>query len=168
MNLHLHLLILASLFHLSSGIHMVELTGPLTDGEECTGNEYAEFRSCAVAGFVEFGITISGGEDEAFMNHGPHDRDLQNNNCSGCTGGAPRGTFCFTVCGGRRRLEKGTEKTGLRHLQASAKIVNGAFTSGEGTVAGVIAYATLTCFDTHSAEDPCLGSINDMELTVTL
>jgi hypothetical protein len=108
-----------------------------------------------------------GGEEEAFINHG-RDRDLWNW-CSGCTGGAPRGTFCFTVCGGRRRLEQGTEKTGLRHLQSTtggATMVNGYFTSGEGTDAGAIASAILDCLSIHSAENPCLGSTDAMTLNV--
>jgi hypothetical protein len=161
------LLIFASLFHLSSGF-MAELVGPLTL-EECTGTEYAEFKSCVVAGFEEAGQAISGGEDEAFINHG-RVRDLQGgrNYCSGCTGGAPRGTFCFTVCGGRRRLEQGTEKTGgLRRLQTSeVHFVNGELVSGGGEAA-IIGNAILACFATHSAADPCIGSMDAMELTVT-
>jgi hypothetical protein len=158
------LLIFASLFHLSSGF-MAELTGSLTQ-EECTGTEYADFKACVVAGFEEAGEDIYGGEDEAFINHG-RDRDLRNN-CSGCPDTTYVGHFCFTCCGGRRRhLEQGTENTGgLRGLQA-ATAVDGEVTSGEGE-ALMIAETILLCLGDHSALHPCLGSTNEMDLTVTL
>jgi hypothetical protein len=69
----LHLLLLASLIHLSSGF-MVELKGPLTAGEACTGTEYADFRSCVVADPI---LPVSDAtEEEAFVSEGPH-RGLQ-------------------------------------------------------------------------------------------
>jgi hypothetical protein len=43
----LHLLLLVSLFSLSSGF-MAELKGPLTE-EACTGLEYADFKRCVTA-----------------------------------------------------------------------------------------------------------------------
>jgi hypothetical protein len=72
------------------------------------------------------------------------------------------------VCGGRRRLEQGTENTGgLRPLQTSeVHFVNGELVSGGGEAA-IIANAILACFATHSASDPCIGSMDAMELTVT-
>jgi hypothetical protein len=158
----LHLLILASLFHLSSG-YMTELTGPLAAGAECSGAEYADFKACAVQGFAEeAGEDVSGGEDEAFINHGV--RGLQWNICSGCTGGAPVGSFCFTVCGGRRRL---AEKRGLRRLESEATFVNGTLTSGEeGTDAANIGNSILVCFQSESADHPCLPSTDEMTLKV--
>jgi hypothetical protein len=159
----LYLLIFASLFHFSSGF-MAELKGTLTQ-EECSGREYADFKSCVVEGFEKAGQVMSGGLDESFINHG-RDRDLYS--CSACTGGAWRGSWCFVVCGGRRRLEQGTEKTGLRRLQTSeAHFVNGVLVSGGGE-ALEIAEVFLTCFATHSADDPCLGSMDAMELTITV
>jgi hypothetical protein len=158
------LLIFASLFHLSSGF-TAELKGTLTQ-EECTGREYANFKSCVVEGFEKAGHAISGGLDESFINHG-RGRDLPS--CSTCPSGAWRGSWCFTFCGSSRRLEQSTEKTGgLRRLQTSeVHYVNGDLVSGDGE-ALKIAVVFLTCFATHSADDPCLGSMDAMELTITV
>jgi hypothetical protein len=161
----LHLFLLASLFRLSRGF-MAELTGPLTL-VYCVGDEYADFKTCVDEGLQEAVLNITGIEQEAFIHHG-RDRELQNNNCSGCTGGAPRGTFCFTVCGGRRRL---AEKTGLRRLQtpSEANFVNGSLVSSSGSDAAIVIGTTMfDCMATHSVEHPCLGSTSSMNLTVTV
>jgi hypothetical protein len=116
-------------------------------------------------GFEKAGQAISGGFDESFINHGRGRRDLPS--CSTCPDGAWRGSWCFTVCGGWRRLEQGTEATGLRRLQTSeAHFVNGVLVSGGGK-AVEIAEVFHTCFATHSADDPCLGSMDAMEFTIT-
>jgi hypothetical protein len=102
----LSLILLASLLNLARGGFMAELTGPLTADQECDGDEYDDFKQCLPAG-----VSLDEDKDVSIIN-----RDLQYNTywCRGCRGGEPRGTFCFTVCGGRRRLE---EYTNLRHLQ---------------------------------------------------
>ena len=180
----LHLLLLSSLFHLSSGF-MAELRGPLTEAA-CTGEEYADFRHCAEHG-VETDQSLPALndatlEDLAFINHGHEDdRRLQFNWCSGCTGGAPRGTFCFTVCGGRRRLsEEGTMDTpNLRRLAQSVLVAElvavpelvAVFENGEYTGNGKakqISKAIIECLGDVSTNHPCLGSTDAMVLTVTL
>jgi hypothetical protein len=173
----LYLLLLPSLFHLSRGF-MAELRGPLTD-EACTGEEYADFRHCAAHG-VETDQSLpalneAALDDMAFINHG-HEDDRRLNHgfnwCSGCTGGAPRGTFCFTVCGGRRRLseKEGTMDTpNLRRLDPPefvAVFENGEYT-GNGQ-AKQIAKAVMECLENVSTKHPCLGSTDTMVLTVTL
>jgi hypothetical protein len=171
----LHLLLLPSLFHLSSGF-MAELRGPLTE-VACTGDEYADFRHCSALG-VETDQSLPALneaelDDLAFMNHRHEDdRHLRSLNwCSGCTGGAPRGTFCFTVCGGRRRLsEEATMDTpNLRRLDPPdfvAVFENAAYT-GNGR-AKQIAKAIIECLGGVSTNHPCLGSTDTMVLTVTL
>jgi hypothetical protein len=81
----------------------------------CTGKEYAEFMSCATLGAADpiLPEDFTELEEEVFVNNGSEDRKL---NCSGCTGGAPRGTWCFTMCGGRRLGEEGTDTPNLRRL----------------------------------------------------
>jgi hypothetical protein len=146
---------------------MAELKGPLTQ-EVCTGTEYADFKACVQEGYLATtGEVLSGGIDESFMNHG--DRVL--GYCpSSCT---PQymfqGHYCFVMCTGRRRLEQGTEKTGLRRLQTSdeAHFVNGALVSGGGE-AEAIGNIFITCFATHSEKDPCIGGMDEMELTITM
>jgi hypothetical protein len=165
----IHLLILALLFHLSSGF-MAELVGPLTL-EKCTGTEYAEFKTCVVEGFGKAGQAISGGLDETFINHG-RDRELEDggggtNYCSGCQGGASAGWFCMVWCGTGRRLEQGTEKTGLRRLVApefTAAVVGGQV-DGDGK-AKHIATMIFNCLKDETELHPCLGSTDDMTLTI--
>jgi hypothetical protein len=86
---------------------MAELTGSLT-ADVCTGDEYDDFKQCLPAG-----VSLDEDKDVSIVN-----RALQNTYwCRGCIYPAPRGTFCFTVCGAgnlRRRLE---EHTNLRRLQ---------------------------------------------------
>jgi hypothetical protein len=172
----LHLLLLSSLFHLSSGF-MAELRGPLTEAA-CTGEEYADFRHCAALGVAADqsipALNESELDDIAFMNHGnDDDRRLQFNWCRGCRGGAPRGTFCFTVCGGRRRLSEegatGMDTPNLRRLDQPDSVAvfeKGAYT-GNGK-AKQVAKATIECLGDVSTNHPCLGSLDTMVLTVTL
>jgi hypothetical protein len=150
----LSLILLAALLNLVRGEFMAELTGSLT-AEPCTGDEYADFKQCLPA-------NVADEQEEALFSRGG-DRSL--GWCSGCRGGAPRGTFCFTVCGGRRRLEEGT--TNLRHLQdgTDAEYKAGAY-SGTGLA---LEYATeiIDCLGTVSATHLCLGDTADMKLVIT-
>jgi hypothetical protein len=165
----LHLLLLASLFNLSSGRFMAELRGPLTE-EACTGDEYADFKHCATLGAAADPSlpVLAELEEEALVNRGG-DRRLQFNWCSGCTGGAPRGTFCFTVCGGRRLSEEGMDTPNLRRLERPdfvAVFEEGAYT-GNGKSKRV-AEAIIGCLGGISTSHPCLGTTDTMTLTVTL
>jgi hypothetical protein len=170
----LHLILLASVFNLSSGF-MAELKG-LLGQETCTGGEYADFKSCVIqgiatdpnlAGLIDF-------EDVAIVNRGG-DRKLS---CSGCpASGAPRGTWCFTMCGSRRRrLEEGTDTPNLRRV-LQEEVYTAVFQGGEGVVAGAytgnveaisILESMITCLDVGSMHHPCLGTSDTMTLTVTL
>jgi hypothetical protein len=159
----LHLLLLASVFSLSSGF-MAELKGTLAE-EACTGKEYADFKQCvtadeSMAGFVDF-------EDEAFLNRGGG-RKLS---CWGCpASGAPRGTWCFTMCGSRRRrlLEEDTDTSNLRRVQEeeSAVFAGGEYTGNEE--AKELAKGIIECLGGLLPNHPCLGDTVKMELTVTL
>jgi hypothetical protein len=160
----LQLLLLASVFNLSSGF-MAELKGTLAE-EACTGKEYADFKQCvtadeSMAGFVDF-------EDEAFLNRGGGRRL----SCVGCPpSGAPRGTWCFTMCGSRRRRleEEVTEMPNfLRRVQQdeSAVFVGGEYTGNEE--AKELAKGIIECFGGLLPNHPCLGDTVKMELTVTL
>jgi hypothetical protein len=165
----LQLTLLASVVSLSSGF-MVELTGPLTE-EACTGEEYAEFMHCATLGAAA-DPSLAGLTDlewEAFVNRGG-ERQLS---CKGCpSSGAPRGTYCFTMCGSNRRrgLEEGTDAPNLRRVQEApydvAVFDDGAYT-GEDEVKQ-IAEAIMDCLGDVSTNHPCLGSTDTMTLTVTL
>jgi hypothetical protein len=162
----LHLLLLASLFNLSSGF-VAELRGPLTE-EACTGEEYADFLHCATLGAAADPSlpVLAQLDQEAFVNRGG-ERKL--GWCSGCRGGAPRGTFCFTVCGGRRLSEEGTDTPNLRRLQQRefvAAFEDGAFT-GNGK-SKRIAKDIIECLGAATPNHPCLGSTDTMTLTVTL
>jgi hypothetical protein len=162
----LHLILLASVFNLSRGF-MAELKGPLGH-EACTGDEYSEFKTCVIQG-VTADPNLTGLfdiEEAAFVHSGGDLRKL--NHCSGCTGGAPRGTFCFTMCGGRRRLEEDTGTPNLRRVQAADTAVfqGGAYT---GNAEAILILQTMTqCLDDGSADFPCLGTTDTMTLTVTL
>jgi hypothetical protein len=148
----LSLIIFASLLNLAMGGFMAELTGSLT-ADPCTGDEYADFKQCLPA-------NVGDEEEEALFSRGS-DRAL--GWCSGCRGGAPRGTFCFTVCGGRRRLEEGTS---LRKLQdGSAAEYNAGDISGTG-IALEYANEIIGCLKTVSATHLCLGDATDMKLVV--
>jgi hypothetical protein len=114
----LSLLLLASLLNLARGGFMAELTGSLAPDQECDGKEYADFKQCLPD-------NVADDEEEAIFSPGGI-RALQKNTywCRGCRGGAPRGTFCFTVCGGRRRRRRRlAEGTNLRHLQVVQPII---------------------------------------------
>lgn len=146
---------------------MAELRGPLTE-EACTGAEYAEFEHCAtLAAAADPSLPVLATiEEEAFVNRGGK---RQLGWCSGCTGGAPRGTFCFTVCGGRRLSEKSMDTPNVRRLQRPefvAVFENGDYT-GDGK-SKQIAKAIIECLGGISTYHPCLGSTDTMTLTVTL
>jgi hypothetical protein len=163
----LHLLFLASLFSLSSAEFMAELRGPLT-GEKCTGEEYYDFEHCAMLGAAADPSlpVLAELEEEAFVNHGGQ---RQLNWCNGCRGGAPRGTFCFTVCGGRRLAEEGKDTPNLRSLDPPdfvAVFEDGAYT-GNGK-SKRIAQAIIECLGDVPKYHPCLGSTDTIVLTVTL
>jgi hypothetical protein len=176
----LHLLLLPSLFHLSSAF-MAELRGLLTE-EACTGNEYADFRHCVTEGVAKHAdesllvLDESLLDEMAFMNHARDDDRRLPNWCSGCDGGAyQKGSFCFTFCGGfnqRRLSEEGTtdmDTSNLRRLQ-QPKLVS-VFENGDYTGNGKakqVAKATIECLKDISTNHPCLGSIDTMVLTITL
>jgi hypothetical protein len=161
------LLVVASLLNLSSGAFMAELRGPLNE-EACTGTEYADFKQCATLGAESDSSlpVLAELEEEAFVNRGG---ERQLGWCSGCTGGAPRGTFCFTVCGGRRLSEEGMATPNLRRLERPefvAVFEDGAYT-GNGK-SKRIAEAIIGCLGGVSTNHPCLGTTDKMTLTVTL
>jgi hypothetical protein len=165
MKLHL-ILLFASVFDLSSGF-MAEVKGPLGE-EECTGGEYADFKNCVkqgvaadpnLAGFIDI-------EDVAIVNRGG-DRQLS---CRGCPpDGAPRGTWCFTMCGsGRRLLEEGTDTPNLRRVQeADTAVFQGGAYTGNVEAISILKVMT-TCLDDRFAHHPCLGTTDKMTMTVTL
>jgi hypothetical protein len=159
----LHFLLLASVFNLSSGF-MAELTGTLAD-EACTGAEYADFKQCVTADDSMADFIDS--KDEAFVNRGG--RKLS---CRGCpTSGAPRGTWCFVMCGSRRGrlLEEITDTPNfLRRVQEddSAVFAGGEYTGNDE--AGELAKGIMECLGGLSANHPCLGDAASMTLTVTL
>jgi hypothetical protein len=149
----LHLIILASLLNLAMGGFMVELTGSLT-AEPCPGEEDAAFKQCLPANVAD--------EDEAVSGNGG-ERALITGWCSGCQGTYPKGHFCFTVCGPRRRLEEGTS---LRHLEEfSAAVYNFGVYNGHG-IALDYAKEIINCLETVSANHLCLGNTTDMNLVV--
>jgi hypothetical protein len=164
----LHLLLLASLFNLSSGF-MAELRGQLT-GEDCTGDEYADFKKCTnqvVLNYDESFPNFTEHEEIFFVNRGGDDRKL--NWCNGCNGQAPRGTFCFTVCGGRRLSEEGMDTPNLRRLDQPdfvALFQDGTYT-GNNDMARQITRDIIDCIGRGLSEDSCLGSSTDtMKLKV--
>jgi hypothetical protein len=168
MNMKLHLLLLVSLFGLSSGF-MAELRGPL-DGEECTGEEYAEFKHCVLMG-ADLDSNLPGTmtelEEEAFVTQGDGRRLQAASVCGGCRRGAPRGTFCYTFCGsGRRRLEEVTDRPDVRRLEEDniAIFQEGVYTGNDE--AKQVAKVIIECLGDVSENHPCLGSTNTMTLIV--
>jgi hypothetical protein len=163
-----HLLFLALLFNLSSGF-MAELRGPLTP-EECTGDEYAGFKHCAMLGAeADPNLSVlSEIEEEALVNRGDSRRQLR---CSGCTGGAPTGTFCYTFCASDRRrlLEEGVDTSNLRRVMVEDNIAifeDGYYIGGGD--ARDIAEDVIVCLGDVLSNHPCLGTINTMSLIVTV
>jgi hypothetical protein len=165
MKLHL-ILLLASVVNLSSGF-MAEVKGSLGE-EACTGDEYADFKECVMegvaadpnlAGFVDV-------EDVAIVNRGG-ERRL---NCAKCPESAPRGTWCFVMCGsnGRRRLEEGMDTNNLRRVQEvdTAVFQGGAYTGNVEAIS--ILKVMTTCLDDGFTHHPCLGTTDKMTMTVTL
>jgi hypothetical protein len=167
-NMKLHLIILASVFNLSSGF-MAELKGPLTE-EACTGQEYADFKNCVMmAAAADPNLAeFTDIEDEAFVNRGD-DRKLS---CYCCpSSGAPKGHWCYVMCGSRRRLLEtaGMDSSNLRRdvQEADTAVVeDGAYT---GNIEAILILEDITqCLEDVSTNHPCLGSTDTMTLTVTL
>jgi hypothetical protein len=162
----LHFVLLASVFNLSSGF-MAELKGPLAK-EACTGDEYTDFKECVTQGVAADPnlARLIDMEDVAIVNRGG-ERKL---NCDVCPEHAPRGTYCFTVCGStrRRRLETGTDTPNLRGAQEedSAVFAGGKYNGNDE--AKLILKAITKCLEGVSTKDPYLGTIDTMTLTVTL
>jgi hypothetical protein len=165
----LHLILLASVFNLSSGFR-AEVTGVLGQ-ETCTGNEYADFKSCVMkgvaadpnlAGFVDT-------EDVSIVNRGG-ERRL---NCAVCPSGAPMGHFCVVMCGSTptgRRLEEGTDTPNLRRVQeADTAVFEGESGAYTGNVEAISILEVMTkCMDDKLTHHPCLGTTDTMTMTVTL
>jgi hypothetical protein len=160
-NMNLRLILLASLFHLSSGV-TVELRGHLAD-VACTGEEYADFSYCTTlgeAGDVSAPL-MALLQGQAFVNS----RGKRQMNCEGCEGGAPRGTYCFKTCSGRSHLKEDTDTP--RRLDNVAVFKDGAFDGNAGAIQ--IAEAIMECFlEDASNYHPCLGNTDTMTLIVTL
>jgi hypothetical protein len=161
----LHLILLASLFHLSNGFE-VTLRGQLTE-EPCSGEEYTEFENCVMVGVASdpsLGDVLTDHfEGGAFMNTGGFRKLQTSSPCGGCTGQEPRGTFCFTYCdsgrGGRRRLsEDGTDDVSV--------FEDGAYEGNDK--ATDFAKVIMECLGDASTNDPCLPDTANMALTVTL
>jgi hypothetical protein len=155
----LHLILVASLFNLSSGF-MVELKGPLNE-EACSGEESDDFIDCVALGAAldpKLAL-LADLLENGFMNFGG-ERKLSW--CAGCKGIEPRGTFCFTMCNQNRRLDT----PNLRRVQAadSAVFKDGVYTPENGE-AQQVAEHIIECL---SDEYACLGDPVDMTLTVTL
>jgi hypothetical protein len=165
----IYLLLLASLFSLSSGF-MAELRGPLTD-EACSGTEYADFEQCvmdATDADLNLPSKLTAIEEKAFMDDVGGQRKLQYNMCGGCRGGAPRGTFCYTYCGrGRRLLEDATDTPDLKRLLEEDRVA--IFRGDEyigNTEAIQVAKDVIECFGGLSTSHPCLGSTDTMTLII--
>ena len=172
----LHLLLLASICNLSSGLFMAELKGELVEGEACTGEEFtefADFKQCAAQGRAEVdpGLPVLAGlEEGAFVNRGGGQNRKLVNLCTGCTGEEPLGTYCFSVCDPRRRLEEGTDTPNLRRLAKpdfTAVCKDGEACTGNGS-AKKTAEAIMLCLEEASVNHPCFGSTKEMTLTVSL
>jgi hypothetical protein len=135
----LSLILLASLLNLARGGFMAEITGPLTGS--CGGAEYNDFKKCLPAE-----VNYDGDKEVSLFSF-EGNRALQKNTywCRGCKGGAPRGTFCFTVCGkrSRRRLAEGTN---LRHLQVQP------IDLGTCEDFAVMASSTATCYGSFDCD----------------
>jgi hypothetical protein len=163
----LHLILLASLFHLSNGF-TATLKGKLTE-EPCSGEEYSDFEHCVVVGVaadpsLADHVLTDHFVGAAFMNTGGVRKLQQSNPCSACEGNEPRGTWCFTNCNGgtgRRLSEDGTDTPDL-----VAVFEDGAYKGN--SEATVIAKVIIECMGVASTNDPCLPDTVNMTLTVTL
>ena len=117
---------------------MVEVKGPL-GRETCTGDEYADFKNCVTQG-VAADPNLAGLidiEDVAIVNRGG-ERRL---NCATCPEGAPRGTWCFVMCSGRRGrgLEEGMDTNNLMRVQeVDTAVFQGAAFTGNVAVNAVL------------------------------
>jgi hypothetical protein len=154
----LHLLLLASLFSLTSGF-MAELRGSLTD-EVCSDVEYDVFENCVMMA-TEADLNLPPLEDTSFMIDIGEQRRLQStNHCGACRGGAPKGHFCMYFCGRRRRLLwEVTDTPDLSRLQEDDDIA--VFNDGDyvGNPEAIqVAKDVMQCFENLSTNHPCLGS----------
>jgi hypothetical protein len=140
----LHLILLASLFHLSNGF-MVTITGQYTE-ESCSVEEYPEFESCV--------MNLAGGG-----------RKLQStSNCGACTEPEyqQQGHFCYYWCndpGDGRRLSGDSTETA---------VYKDAAYEGSSEEAKDMAKVIIDCLGVVSTNDPCLPDTVDMTLTVTM
>jgi hypothetical protein len=160
----LHLILLASLFSLSSANFMAELTGHLTE-VQCTGEEFVDFKNCLPE-------EVNGSEWGAFMDSEENNRKL--GWCSGCRDSRlyPRGTFCFTVCGGLlRRLDESPDDTPSLRRRVQEEETSAAYKAGEWEGSGIAldyAKVIMECLGVVSPIHPCVGSTDDMTLIVTV
>jgi hypothetical protein len=162
----LHLILLASLFHLSNGF-TVTITGELKD-EPCSGDEYEEFESCVMGGVlaIDPGLAndLTGHLDGGgFMNLVGGGRKLPStNDCNACTEqelGAT-GHFCYTYCR--------DHENGARRLSEEWAVFEDGAYEGNSEEATGIAKAIIHCLGDVSTNDPCLPDTVNMTLTVTL
>jgi hypothetical protein len=160
----LHLILLTSLFSLSSAKFMAELTGHLTE-VQCTGEEFVDFKNCLPE-------QVNGSEWGAFM-----DPEEDNNRklgwCSGCRGGYPRGTFCFTVCGrfSRRLDESPADDTPSLRRRVQEEESSAVYKAGEWEGSGIAldyAKVIMKCLGVVSPIHPCVGKTDDMTLIVNV
>jgi hypothetical protein len=169
----LHLILLASVFIISSGFR-AEVRGPLGE-ETCTGDEYADFKKCVIKG-VAADPNLAGfvdDEDVAIVSLGG-ERRL---NCAVCPQAAMfRGHWCFYICGTssrRRGLEEGTDTPNLRRVQEKAATDTAVFQGKTGAYRGNVEAISIlrtmtTCLDDGFMHHPCLGATDTMTMTVTL
>jgi hypothetical protein len=161
----LNLLLLALLFSLSSGF-MAELRGPLTD-ETCSGHEYADFVNCIKLATEEdpnLAEQLTPIEQKSFTGGGQ--RKLYNP-CGGCRGGAPKGHFCYTYCGKRRReLWELTDTPDTSSLEEDKIAVYdcGDYIGNDEAIK--VAQDVMQCFAGLSENHPCLGSTDLMTMVV--
>jgi hypothetical protein len=158
----LHLVLLASLFHLSNGFEVV-LTGQYTE-EPCSGGEKTDVEHCVMQGITSDPSLADAWADHVegggFMNSGGL-RKLQASPCGGCPDDPQPGSFCLVYCDGRRRhlSEDGTDDV--------AVFVDGAYKGN--SKAADIAKAIIECLgNVSSTNDLCLPDTANMALTVTL
>jgi hypothetical protein len=163
----LHLILLASLFHLSNGF-TATLKGQLTE-EPCSGKESPDFEQCVKLGVAAdpslADVLTDHFEGGAFMNSGGVRKLQSSSPCRACTRAEPRGTFCFTFCNypgtGRRLSEDGTDTPDL-----VAVFEDGAY-KGDSEATD-IAKVIIECLAVSSTNDPCLPDTGKVSLTVTL
>jgi hypothetical protein len=164
-NMKLHLILLASLFHLSNGFE-VALRGKYTE-EPCSGEEYPDLEQCVMRGVTSnpslADVWPDHFEGGGFMNSGGV-RKLQTNGCGACTGDEPRGSFCIVFCGAGRGSRRRLSDDGTDDV---AVFEDGAYKGN--SKAADIAKAIIECLgNVSSTNDLCLPDTANMALTVTL